>query len=279
MSINYVEIADRAVAYAANSGIELDFSRESITKVEEILAVYYENISEYNDEDGKTTLWNIAVHFGIYLGETMLRVSLREKGYEWYISDGLPVLKNDKNEISPITKAHKRILNGPEDSVKSFCDIGFMIADGKFETKNTHRSVDVEIASGQNIKNVLYSNIDFYIDMVANGEEDFIILNSHDGFLQFYGVDNRFVAEMRINYADNDFRTFSFINREKENILERTVLETPFGRYTPTERDIVSYEQIKYIIENYYKHPNYEDFLKVVDYVDTTEETKKYMGL
>ena len=153
------------------------------------------------------------------------------------------------------------------------------IADGKFETKNIHRVVDVEIASGQNIKNVLYKDIDFYIDMVATGDEDFIILHSNDGFLQFYGVDNCFVAEMRINYANNDFRTFSFINKEKENILERTVLETPFGRYTPTKRELISYEQIKDTVKTYYKYCDYEDFLKVVDYVDTTEETKKYMGL
>lgn len=279
MSINYIEIADRAVAYAAKSGIELNFSRESIAKVEEILAAYNEQISEYNDEDGKTTLWNLAVHFGIYLGETMLRISLKNKGYEWYLSDGLPILKNDNNEISPITKAHKRILNGSEDNVKSFCDVAFMIADGKFETKNTYRVVDIDTASGQNIKNVPYSNVDRYIGMVENGEEDFIILKSHDGFLQFYGVDNHFVAEMRVNYATNDFRTFSFINQEKENALERIVLETPYGRYTPMERDVVSYEQIKDIVRNYYKNPACEEFLGSVDYVETTEETKKYMGL
>lgn len=279
MNINYMEIADKAAAYAENCGIKLDYSRESIEKVEEILAAFHEQLSEDKGEDGGAGLWNLAVHFGIYLGETMLSVSLKDKGYEWYIQDGTPILKKDDNEMSPITKAHKRILNGPEDSVKSFCDVCFMIADGKFEFGNTHRAVDVETASGQNMKNVLYKDIDFYVDMVENGEEDFIILSSHDGFLQFYGVDNRFVAEMRINYANNDFRTFSFINREKENALERIVLETPYGRYTPLERDVISYEQIKAIVGNYYKYPICEDFLENVDYVETTEETKKYMGL
>lgn len=136
MDINYIEIADRAVTYAANHGIVLDFSRNSISKVEEILAVYHQQLSEYDDKDGQTTLWNLAVYFGIYLGETMLRVSLKDKGYQWYIKDGLPILKNDHNEIFPITKVHKRILNGPEDNVKSFCDVGFMIADGAFTTKH-----------------------------------------------------------------------------------------------------------------------------------------------
>ena len=131
MSINYVEIANGVVAYAANRGIELDFSRESIAKAEEILAAYNEHLAEYSDDHGKDVLWNVAVNIGIYLGETMLRHSLKDKGFEWYIRDGLPVLKKDNNEMSPITKAHKRILNGPEDSIKSFCDVGFMIADGK----------------------------------------------------------------------------------------------------------------------------------------------------
>lgn len=277
MDINYMEVADRAVAYAADSGIELDFSRESIAKVDDILEAYHEHLSEYDDEGGRKTLWNLAVHFGIYLGETMLRVSLQEKGFAWYINDGMPVLKKDNNELYPITKAHKRILNGAGDSVKSFCDVGLMIADGKLETKQTHRAVDVETASGQIIQNVLYGDIGSCIDMIEDGKEDFMILNSHDGFLQFYGMDNRFVAEMRVNYANNDFRTFSFINREKETALERIVLETPYGRYTPMERDVVSYEQIKDIVRNYYKHPVCEDFLGTVDYVETTEETKRYM--
>ena len=43
-------------------------------------------------------------------------------------------------------------------------------------------------------------------------------------FLQFYGVDNRFVAEMHIKYANDDFRTFSFINKEK--LFNKSVLIT-----------------------------------------------------
>ena len=279
MSINYTEIADRAVAYAAPSGMVLDFSKESIPKVDEILLAYYDHLAEYDGEEGKSTLWNLAVHFGIYLGETMLRVSLTDKGYDWHISDGMPILKKENNELSPITKAHKCILNGPEDSVKSFFDIGLMIAEGKLPLKSTYRAIDMETASGQCIKNVLYKDAGFYIDFVESGDEDFLILKSHDGFLQFYGVDDEFVAEMRINYPNGDFRTFSFIHPEKENALGRVTLETPYGQYTPTEREVISYAQLCTVVENYYKHPNSEDFIRSVPCVDTTEETKKYMGL
>lgn len=87
------------------------------------------------------------------------------------------------------------------------------------------------------------------------------------------------MAEMHIKCANDDFRTFSFINKEKENALERVVLETPYGNFTPLEREVVSYEQIKKLVRNYYKYSVCEEFLESVDYVETTEETKEYMGL
>lgn len=132
MELNYQEIAERAVAYANQNNIILDYTEQSIEKVEELLGNYHENLDNYNGEDGASTLWNIAVHFGIYLGETLLRIHLAEKGFAWYINEGMPALKKDHNEIYPISKAHKRILNGPEDDVRSFCNIAIMIADGAF---------------------------------------------------------------------------------------------------------------------------------------------------
>lgn len=277
--INYSEIAERAVAYAKSNNIDLDYSQKSIEDVDYILGCYYEHREEYEGEDGAKALWNVAVHFGIYLGETLLRLHLRDKGYEWCIDDGLPILKGPDNATgSPITKAHKRILNGPEDSVKSFFDVMIYISNGEFPTKNVLRAVDVEMSSGQNEVNVLKSEIDDYITLVETGQEDFAILKSHDGFLQFYGVGNQFVAEMRVNLSGGDFRTYSIINKEKENAANRIVLETPFGRYTPMERDVISLKQLKAAVEQYYGTVEEEDFLKGVPYVDTTEETKKYMG-
>lgn len=58
---------------------------------------------------------------------------MTDKGYFWTTGeDDIPVLKKDgKNQMSPITKVYKRLLNGPEDSVKSFYDVALFIADGK----------------------------------------------------------------------------------------------------------------------------------------------------
>ncbi|MCD7990557.1 MAG: hypothetical protein LUK37_01695 [Clostridia bacterium] len=56
-----------------------------------------------------------------------------DRGYFWAPGeDGIPVLMKDgKNQMSPITKVYKRLLNGPEDNVKSFYVVALLIADGR----------------------------------------------------------------------------------------------------------------------------------------------------
>lgn len=279
MNVNYKEIADRAVASAAQNNIQLDFSKESFEMVDAILDAYHQHLSEYQDEDGAKTLWNIAVHFGIYLGEALLRLQLADQGYQWVIDDGLPILQKDAgNQISPVTKAHKRILYGSDDSIKSFCDVAFLVASGEFPTQKVHRSIDVELSSGQKADNVLYREIESYIRLIAEGKEDFLILHSTDGFLQFYGVGDQFVAEMRVNLPGGDYHTYSFIDPEKTRQTERISLITPYGRFTPTGREVLTLELLRSVVLKYYENIWEEDFLKTVSYIDTTEETKRLCG-
>lgn len=280
MEINYKEIADRAAVYAKRNNIDLDFSERSIEDVDSILESYHEHLSEYEGDDGADTLWNIAVHFGIYLGETMLRLRLRDMGYEWYLDDGMPILKGNANtQISPLTKAHKRILNGPEDSVKSFCDVAFSIAEGGFPTQNVLRVVDVCVESGPVIENVLYRDIDTYIMLVEEGKADFIILNSQDGYFQFYGADNQFVAEVRTNLPNDDFRTYAIIDKGKEHLTKRIQLTTSYGKFTPVERDVISLEILRTAVKKYYENFDTKDFLEEIPCVETTEEIKRCMGI
>lgn len=280
MDINYHEIAERAASHALKSNITLDYSEKSIAEVESILGTYYDHLAEYDGKDGADTLWNVAVHYGIYLGETMLRLGMKEKGFAWYIDDGMPVLKNQaKAQISPVTKAHKRILNGPEDNVKSFCDVAFLLADGKFPDKNVHRAINVQLPSGQVIENVLYRDIASYITMIETGREDFLILESQDGFFQFYGVNNQFVCEVRVNLPDGDFHTYSVIDKAKEQQTRRVQLTTPYGQFTPAEREVVSLEVVNMVVRAYYEHVKTDEFLGAIPYIDTTEITKRCMGL
>ena len=44
------------------------------------------------------------------------------------------------------------------------------------------------------------------------------------------------------------------------------------------ERDVISFGQLSTVVREYYEKVMEEDFLKSVPYVDTTEETKRYMG-
>lgn len=166
-----------------------------------------------------------------------------------------------------------------EENVGVFWNVVKSIVNGGgVPMENAFRGIDVELASGQEAENVLYRDIEPYIRLVETGQEDFMILKSHDGFLQFYGVDNRFVAELRVNLANGDFRTYSLIDKQKENLTNRVVLSTPYGQYTPLERDVVSLEQIKEAVAKYYKTMDEESFIKDIPCVDTTEETKKYMA-
>lgn len=280
MEMNYEEMADVAVVYAKKNGIILDFSEESIEQVDHILENFYEHLDQFDGEEGASVLWDIAVHFGIYLGETMLKTQLKGKGYGWCLDDGVPILKNGNNmEISPITKAHKRILYGPEDNVKVFCDVVFSMANGHIPTKNVRRVLDANLSTGERIENVLSKDIDNLIMLVEEGKIDFLILESHDGYFQFYGVDDQFVAEIRVNLANKDFRTYAIVNQEKAQLLERVQLTTPYGQFNPREREVVSLELIKTVTKKYYENMNEEDLLKEIPYVDTTDEMKKCMGL
>ena len=125
---------------------------------------------------------------------------------------------------------------------------------------------------------VSHHEIDPLIRRIAEGKEDFLIMNSADGFLQFYGIGDQSVAEMRVNLPGGDYHTYSFVNPEKMQQTERISLETPYGKFTPTEREILTLELLKKVVLKYYENISEEDFLKEVSYIDTTDETKKLWG-
>ncbi|MDE7417111.1 MAG: hypothetical protein K2N44_12590 [Lachnospiraceae bacterium] len=141
------------------------------------------------------------------------------------------------------------------------------------------RVVDVELASGYQEECVLYEDIDRFILLIDRGEEDFVILQSADAILQFYGVDDQFIGETRIDLPNGDFRTYELINKEKEQMTQRVQLETPFGVFTPQVRGIVSLEVIRQVVREYYGNEDFDAFVQKIPCIDSTEETKRYMGL
>ncbi len=262
---NFNDIAEDAVQYAMQSKIALDYTRKSAADVDTFLEAFHDNLDKYHGDEGAKTLWNAAVLFGTYIGEMMLRSGLAEKGFVWVVDDGLPVLSipGSQTSASPITKAHKRILNGPEDSMKSFVDVFFSVVNNKWPKKGMLRVPDVETGSGEKTEKIVYKESDYYLSLVAMGKEDFVIFKSHDGFLQFYGVGNQFVCEAWFNLGGR--RAYALINPLCSN-TRRVRLVTPFGQYTPRERDIISLEQLKTVVHEYFSNLDETDFLAKVPY-------------
>lgn len=110
-----------AIEYANEFNKKLDYSENSITYLEEILDWYSKDISISKPTEKQ--IWSMAIIFGSYLGETLLKNGLTKKGFVWgkEASSNVPLLiKDDGSYLAPNDKVYKRLVNGSEDSVVSF---------------------------------------------------------------------------------------------------------------------------------------------------------------
>ncbi|MEE5993554.1 MAG: hypothetical protein V3G42_09980 [Oscillospiraceae bacterium] len=122
----YCEVA---MEFAQKFQKYFSYQEKDVDEMEEILGILHQDYQ--NQELSDETLQKIAVFFGVYLGQIMLDSKLSECGYVW---DGEQIClkKDDKNKMYPVSKVYKRIVNGIEDSVKSFYDVAIAIAEGRF---------------------------------------------------------------------------------------------------------------------------------------------------
>ena len=115
-------------------GKTLDFSKSSISDVDDILEGYHVRYV-HSEEDGRLIRAHVNTYaciFGIYVGEVLLR----EFGasYEWKDTEyGIALVKNEGNVVNPVAKAMKQIVNGKEagDNIISFFSVAGMIMQGK----------------------------------------------------------------------------------------------------------------------------------------------------
>ena len=107
-----------ALQFANRCGKFFFYTESSIYDLEQILQGYHEDLR--SEKPTENQLWSMASIWGAYLGETMLRNGLRDKGFESAVADGspIPVLRN-LAVITPIDKVYKRFVNGREDNVVS----------------------------------------------------------------------------------------------------------------------------------------------------------------
>jgi len=110
-----------AVEYANEFNKKLDYSENSIADLEEILDWYSKDIAISKPTENQ--IWSMAIIFGSYLGEALLRNGLSQKGFAWgkEASSNVPLLiKDGGSYLAPNDKVYKRLVNGSEDSVVSF---------------------------------------------------------------------------------------------------------------------------------------------------------------
>lgn len=120
--------ADEAVRLAPERGVSLDFSRNSVIALDELLLNISRSVARQGSSDDE--IWDLACIYGSYLGECMLRNDFGRLGFAWSEdTDGEPCLKPTSKATGsaanlsrsvPITKAYKRIVNGEQDSAAQF---------------------------------------------------------------------------------------------------------------------------------------------------------------
>lgn len=113
-----------AVEYAKSLELALDYSENSLKGLEQILRDFSENIAKSTPPEDQ--LWSMALIFGAYLGEVLLKNGLSQKGYGWGTDNtsDIPLLVADTGlYIAPVDKAYKRLVNGAEDNVCVFYEI------------------------------------------------------------------------------------------------------------------------------------------------------------
>ena len=131
--INISEICQKAVKTAASRGWTLNYTPDSVLSLEQLL----DGQRKYAKERGASDVyvWNLAVIFGVYLGQTLLHNRLADLGYSWSAGDdGVPFLKKDNdNAIYPVNKVWKRLRGDKSDNVRSFYDVSVAIAEGRLK--------------------------------------------------------------------------------------------------------------------------------------------------
>ncbi len=241
MEFNYSEVASGAVAHAKQLGIEtLDYTEESVRDVEIIMEYIHKYIDTLKQQPEQ--LWSFAEHYGVYIGETMLRNGLTKLGFSWHFDGEMHVLKSsDTNVISPITKVYKRICNGSVDNVYTFYKIALDMANGNTPSEKLHRAINIEMSTNQNVLDMPYSKVGGLIDFLNDGTLSWLKLTSHDGYLLVSNSKKGFTIELNISNKNEPLKTYHITSKEE-----------------------LSLDKLKDVTLEYYKNITEETFLNSV---------------
>lgn len=113
--------SEDAVEIAGSMGVQLDYSEESLKKVDEILEKYHQGIPKgikklFIKGPTEEQITQMSKVWGGYVGE----VFRRNLGGEWRMSKSFSnalSLSINSIELYPPSKVNKRIINGKEDEI------------------------------------------------------------------------------------------------------------------------------------------------------------------
>ena len=110
-----------AIGFAERFEKDFDYSKRSLSDLEEILEYYSKDLLKSNPSENQ--LISTSLIFGSNLGQTLLMQGLSQKGYRWAKNESspLPFLRDDEgNAVTPVDKVFKRITGGKSESILSF---------------------------------------------------------------------------------------------------------------------------------------------------------------
>lgn len=104
----------------------------------------------------------------------------------------------------------------------------------------------METASGMTRENPSSREVKNIITAIDNGGEQHLILNTKDGFFQFYGYQGQFIAEVWFA-QDNQAAAreyYQLINPNVDKSETHISFYTPYGNFTPRPQDLITHEQL-----------------------------------
>jgi hypothetical protein len=118
INIEMKATADYAIIAAKEKfGQELDFSEQSIIRLENLLGQVYQTFSNNpNDEETGNVISNTAILWGSYLGDYMVM----KWGGTWILKGSDSLVSINNIEFSPISLVYQKITSHPEYSVENY---------------------------------------------------------------------------------------------------------------------------------------------------------------
>jgi hypothetical protein len=112
-SLDAVDLADR------NFGVTLDWSEASVHQVEQVLGRLHDDMA--HSRPPEDVVWTFAKAFGSYVGEVLRRHHGGTWGTVSVDGQSFPGLQQSSGGCCwPWGKAHKRLVNGPEDNISHY---------------------------------------------------------------------------------------------------------------------------------------------------------------